>query len=139
MPLKFDDWFQKYIKSLFILSQTFKSTFKNPDKDGFQATDDLLIISMKCYIQCLSNIIPDLYFHEKFVSFIYMTNDIKDMLYSNQTIINFLNAFGDIKQMLDNNKSYQQDTSFLDYCLQEEDNLFKWVYLLQSYIFILIK
>ena len=59
MTIRVNNWLPQYLKSLFILSQTYTSTFQWPDPDGFYADRKQLSLSLKCFITTLVNLIPD--------------------------------------------------------------------------------
>lgn len=129
-------WFPVYMKALFIFSQTYKSTFTKPDEDGFYADEDKLNLSFKCFIISLFNILPDQYMKDKMLSFIYMDQTVSNLLLSEDRLKSFFNSYPSIKKEM---QTYSNsDTHFLDYCIKDEFTMFMWVYLLQSYIFILM-
>jgi hypothetical protein len=136
--LKVSVWFPKYIKCLFIFSQTYLSTFQMPDPDGFYADKEKLKVSMKCFTQTLVNLVPDTYLKDKMLSFIFMNNYVKEILFNEQSLSSFFDVYDDIYKVINKTSSVNyNNTAFLDYCLESEETMFLWVYLLQSYIYIL--
>ena len=136
--LKINVWFPKYIKCLFIFSQTYLTTFQTPDPDGFYADQNKLKLSMKCFVQTLVNLVPDTYVKDKMTSFIFMNNYVKDILFNEPSLQPFFDVYTDIYKVIKGTSSVNYDnTSFLDYCLDSEETMFLWVYLLQTYIYIL--
>jgi len=137
--MNFNDWLPIYLKALFILSQTYKSTFQGPDPDGFFADQRQLSFSFKCFITTLINLVPDKNIKNIMISFIYMNKDTITTLLETRSLENFFIINPDLSSAISNSSKYNySETIFLDYCIQSEVLMFKWVYLLQSYIYITI-
>jgi hypothetical protein len=137
MTIRVNNWLPQYLKALFILSQTYTSTFQGPDPDGFYADRKQLSLSFKCFITTLVNLIPDVNVKNIMVSYIYMDETIANTLLEDSSLTNFFIVYPELKNILEQSPKYNYSyTIFLDHCLQSEDLMFKWVYLLQTYIYI---
>ena len=77
-------WLPIYLKALFILSQTYKSTFKVPDADGFYASQEQLATSFKCFITTLINLVPDNNVKSIMISYLYMDETAASSLLENK-------------------------------------------------------
>jgi len=108
-------WLNTYMKALFVLARTY-----NPK-------DEYTKMAMKCFIESLSSVLPDINFVHEFQNFInpnvYIVNHIT------QSMKTFFDTYKDFKYQLDTNPQ-----SFFEFCLQSDFTLFAWVYLLDGYI-----
>jgi hypothetical protein len=136
MNIRINNWLPHYLKALFIISQTYKSTFKGPDPDGFFADENQLKLSFKCFITTLINLVPDKNVKDIMVAYIHMDETVAMSLLEDSTLKYFFISNPDLNNVVNQTPKYNYShTIFLDYCLQSEDLMFKWVYLLQTYIF----
>jgi hypothetical protein len=93
---------------------------------------------MKCFVQNVINLSPDSYTKDKMTSFLFMNDYVKDILFNDYSLAPFFEVYSDIYNVIKSTSSTNyNNTSFLDYCLDSEENMFLWVYLLQSYVYIL--
>ena len=122
LPLNF--WFSTYMKSLFVLSNTY-----NP---GEYFTVKVASDSMKCYIISVVKLLPDSELKEKIKDFVVMTSRVSTMLINELPI--FFSTFpgSEYKKTMINDGS-----NFLHICAENKTSMFNWVYLLQAYIYLL--
>jgi len=135
--LKLNVWFPTYLRCLYIMSQTYKSTYETPDPDGKRPTDQEITYAFKCFITSMINTMPDSFTKEKIQSFLFMTNYASDLLLKEPSLQSFFNIYSYMKDEVKKGTSmFYNNTAFLDYCLQSEFTMTCWVYLLQSYMII---
>lgn len=119
--LSYNTWFPTYMQTLFILSRTY-----NPK-------DEYTVTAMKCYIQSVTRLLPDPHMVSIFLNFIQMDSTVQNHLMRDSSVNNFFQSYPHIREELVNNPR-----QFLDTCLSSEFTLFTWVYLLNSYVIILL-
>ncbi len=127
------------MKALYILSQTYLKTYDAPDPDGKRPTNEEIKYAFKCFIQSLINVLPDEMTKEKLQGYIYMNQYVEDTLMSNDKIRSFLKVNTIITNLLKESKrNFYNETTFLDLCLNSEYTMICWVYLMHSYVIILL-
>jgi len=137
--MNLNKWFPIYMKALYILSQTYLKTYDSPDPDGKRPTKEEIKYAFKCFIQSLINIVPDEMTKEKLQGYVYMNQYVEETLMSNEKISSFLKVNTIIKNLMTESKrSFYNDSSFLDLCLNSEYTMLCWVYLMHAYIIILL-
>jgi hypothetical protein len=119
--LDYNSWLPKYLKALLILGRTY-----NP-------TSEYTKTAMKCFIESLTQLLPDKYMSRIFANFIEMNVYTRNQLLTHPTIIKFFETYPDIQDVL-----YDTPEQFLTFCLQSEFTMFAWMYLLNSYIIVLL-
>ena len=120
---KVDKWLWTYFKSMFILSRTFNSN------------DEMQVTSMKCFVQNVINLMPNNYIKSRFIEYVYMNSNVKNLLLSNPDLQQFFKVYSNIAEII---KYSSTQYEFLDYCSQSNFSMFIWVYLMQAYYIILL-
>jgi hypothetical protein len=118
--MDYNIWFWTYLKSLFIMANTY-----NP-------TDDYTRSAMKCFISCISDILPDKYLGDSMKDFLNMKSQVQSLILNNIHFEQFLNTFSDYKTIIKNTPS-----KLFDLCLLSSESLFSYIYLLNIYFIIL--
>ena len=122
MNVPFQFWWPNYIKSLFVISNTFRPGIDFTVKESSDA--------MTCFIISITKLLPDQgEINKRFTNFIMMTKEVSSTLLTN--LPRFFSVFPNYKKVIQENGSH-----FLYLASQSNESMFIWVYLFQAYIFI---
>ena len=120
---KVDKWLWTYFKAMFILSRTFNSN------------DEMQVTSIKCFVQNVINLMPNNYIKSRFIEYVYMNSNVKNLLLTNPDLQQFFKVYSNIAEIM---KYSSTQYEFLEYCSKSNFSMFIWVYLMQSYYIILL-
>ena len=120
---KVDKWLWTYFKAMFILSRTFNSN------------DEMQVTSIKCFVQNVINLMPNNYIKSRFIEYVYMNSNVKNLLLTNPDLQQFFKVYSNIAEIM---KYSSTQYEFLDYCSKSNFSMFIWVYLMQAYYIILL-
>lgn len=111
-------WFDKYLKALHILAQTYDSKTEQNKK------------AMKCFIVSLAEIVPNQDIKNLLNDFIIMSSNIQKKLFDTKSlsVTGFFTVNNQLPMIIK-----ASPESFFDYCLTNSDILFVWTYLLHCY------
>ena len=120
---KVDKWLWTYFKAMFILSRTYNSN------------DEMQVTSIKCFVQNIINLMPNNYIKSRFIEYVYMNSNVKNLLLTNPDLQQFFKVYSNISEIM---KYSSTQFEFLDYCSKSNFSMFIWVYLMQAYYIILL-
>ena len=128
IPLKF--WWPQYIRSFFVLANTY-----DPTKTYADGIEKYNKDAMRCYIISVIRMLPDTDLKNQLKDFVSMTSNVVKSLFQSDSIA--LNSFLQSPQGLELSSIMVSDgQEFLYTISQNKDQMFLWVYLLQAYLFI---
>ena len=122
LPVEF--WWPNFIRSLFILANTYRP--------GVDFTVEESANSMQCYVISLTKLLPDENFRQVFNDFIRMGPSVVENL--RVAVPEFFRVYPDYWAALT-----QKPQNFFIECSQNNRSMFIWVYLLQAYVMQLYK
>jgi hypothetical protein len=110
-------WFDEYFKCIFCMARVYNS-------DSSDCAN-----SMYCFVNSFANIVPNEMWRVEFKRFILMTDDVKQVLNNMTELRSFFQAYSFMKEMI-----YSQPNVLLQYCLQDRELIFAYVYIMYVYM-----
>ena len=120
---KVDKWIWTYFKAMYIYSRCY-----NPE-------DEMQVMSVKCFVQNVINLMPNKFIKNKFTEYVYMNGNVKNLLINNPDLSKFFNVYHNVVDII---RYSTNQFEFLDYCAKSNFTMFMWVYLLQAYYITLL-
>lgn len=110
-------WGRMFFKAIHIMART------------YAPVDENVRTSMKCFFQCLAELLPVHEARQNMQNFIMMTSNVCDALLSSKALASFFTVHVEMMTCIRDKPS-----KFFEYALTDSDTLFAWSYLLHCYI-----
>lgn len=117
LPVSF--WFDNYFRSAFCMARVY---------DGNKCSE-----SMYCFLESMTKIVPNERWRYEFKNFLLMTPEVKRVILNMAELKGFFNVYTFMYKII--NENSQQ---LLSYCLQNNDVMFMYLYIMYCYMLVII-